>query len=54
MPLCQVQLRKADVSFEDFLATASAAPGSQQAHIVDAYETCNILFSSGTTGEQPC
>lgn len=51
----QVQLREADVSFDDFLSKASAHHEGQKPHIVDAYETCNILFSSGTTGKlRPC
>lgn len=47
----QVQLREGDISFADFLSKAPAAHGNQLPHIADAYETCNILFSSGTTGE---
>ncbi|CAL8471383.1 g10925 [Coccomyxa elongata] len=46
----QVSLRRGDVSWEDFL---KAAPphGSFQAHVADASDVTNILFSSGTTGE---
>ena len=47
-----MSLRRGDVSWEDFL---KAAPlhGSFQAHVADASDVTNILFSSGTTGEPP-
>ncbi len=50
--LWQVSLRRGDVSWEDFL---KAAPlhGSFQAHVADASDVTNILFSSGTTGAAP-
>lgn len=45
----QVSLRPGDTSWADFLAAAPAhAPF--QAHVADAYDVTNILFSSGTTG----
>ena len=48
----QVQLRAGDMSYGAFLSKvdsqAQVAP-----YVADAYDTCNILFSSGTTGESP-
>lgn len=46
----QVQLREGDMSYEDFLSQADAE-GQVAPHVADAYDTCNILFSSGTTGQ---
>ena len=47
----QVQLREGDMSFADFLGKVPQAHKGQQPHSADAYDTCNILFSSGTTGK---
>lgn len=43
-----VELRQGDQSWADFLAGADDGPFEH--HVADAYETSNILFSSGTTG----
>ncbi|EIE19718.1 acetyl-CoA synthetase-like protein, partial [Coccomyxa subellipsoidea C-169] len=48
--LGQVSLRRGDVSWEDFLKGAPLH-ASFQAHVADASDVTNILFSSGTTGE---
>lgn len=45
----QVDLRRQDLSWERFLG-AVPEPTSITAHVVDAAEITNILFSSGTTG----
>ena len=37
------------MSYADFLSKADAQ-GQVAPHVADAYDTCNILFSSGTTG----
>ena len=47
--LAQVRLRPGDMSFAQLLDSASA-DSQVQAHIADAYDVTNILFSSGTTG----
>ncbi len=46
----QVQLREGDMSYADFLSKADAQE-QVEPHVADAYDTCNILFSSGTTGK---
>lgn len=39
------------MSWDSFLGAADGCP-DPEAHIADAYETTNILFSSGTTGKK--
>ena len=46
----QVQLRGEDMSYADFLSKGDGR-GPVAPHVADASDTCNILFSSGTTGE---
>ncbi|KAL0031137.1 hypothetical protein WJX77_005362 [Trebouxia sp. C0004] len=46
----QVQLREGDMSYADFLSKDNAQE-QVAPHVADAYDTCNILFSSGTTGQ---
>jgi acyl-coenzyme A synthetase/AMP-(fatty) acid ligase len=38
------------MSYADFLSKADAQE-QVAPHVADAYDTCNILFSSGTTGK---
>lgn len=45
----RVALRPGDVAWSDFLARVPP-PVRLRAHVADAYEVTNILFSSGTTG----
>ena len=47
----QVQLRPGDMSYAEFLSKAEGH-GAVKAHVADASDTCNILFSSGTTGNK--
>ena len=49
----QIELRPGDISYANFLARAEGH-GAEKAHVADASETCNILFSSGTTGNKFC
>ena len=46
----QVQLRTGDISYADFLSGADSE-GQVTPHVANAHDTCNILFSSGTTGK---
>ncbi|DBA69755.1 TPA: hypothetical protein ACH3X2_012479 [Trebouxia sp. C0005] len=46
----QVQLREGDMSYGGFVSKADAQE-QVAPHVADAYDTCNILFSSGTTGQ---
>ena len=46
----QVQLRAVDMSYADFLSKGDGGRPVAP-HVADASDTCNILFSSGTTGE---
>ncbi|KAL3159387.1 hypothetical protein ABBQ38_009818 [Trebouxia sp. C0009 RCD-2024] len=46
----QVQLRPGDMSYAQFLSQAEGHTLGG-AHVADASDTCNILFSSGTTGQ---
>ncbi len=45
----QVELRAGDMSYAAFLAKADAQE-QVLPYVAEAYDTCNILFSSGTTG----
>lgn len=48
----QVPLRPGDVSWSGFLSLGDESlRRSWQPHVCDIHDTCNILFSSGTTGE---
>ena len=50
----QVDLRVGDVSWQQFLPSVPP-PAALQAHVADAGDAANILFSSGTTGGNcPC
>ena len=49
-----MELRPGDLAWEAFLRQVAEPPTSLRpgaAHVADAYESPNILFSSGTTGE---
>ena len=48
----QVQLRAGDMSYSAFLSKADSQ-AQVPPYVADAYDTCNILFSSGTTGASP-
>jgi acyl-coenzyme A synthetase/AMP-(fatty) acid ligase len=47
-----VSLRPGDMAWADFLAAAPPHGNDFCAHVADAYDVTNILFSSGTTGQQ--
>ena len=47
----QVQLRPGDMSYAQFLSKAEGQTAVKP-HVAEASDTCNILFSSGTTGNK--
>lgn len=45
-----MDLRKGNLSWQDFLRAGNPFKRNFRPHVAQGCETCNILFSSGTTG----
>lgn len=48
----QVQLRRGDVSWDDFLLPGQQAAEAFQPHVAASDDASCVLFSSGTTGAE--